>query len=80
MGEAADLTVVHNTVIDTLHKEGEPEKVITERAGLFSERCIAAYSWRKKQTVSDETTILHFIKCLEEKCRGTESRSAGSPV
>lgn len=33
MGKTADLTVVQKTLIDTLHKEGKPQKVIAERAG-----------------------------------------------
>ena len=33
MGKTADLTVVQKTLIDTLHEEGKPQKVIAERAG-----------------------------------------------
>ena len=32
MGKIADLTVVQKTLIDTLHEEGKPQKVIAERA------------------------------------------------
>ena len=32
MGKTADLTVVQKTLIDTLHEEGKPQKVIAERA------------------------------------------------
>ena len=35
MGETVDLTVVQKTVIDTLHKEGKPQKVIAKDAGCF---------------------------------------------
>ena len=33
MGKTADLKVVQKTVIDTLHKEGKPQKVIAKEAG-----------------------------------------------
>ncbi len=31
MGNTADLAMVQKTIIDTLHKEGESQRVITER-------------------------------------------------
>ncbi len=33
MGKTADLTVVQNTIIDTLHKEGKPQILITKGSG-----------------------------------------------
>ncbi len=51
MGNTADLDMVQNTIIDTLHKESESQRVITERGGgggLYEECCIKAYymqSW-----------------------------------
>ena len=33
MGKAADLTVVHKTIIDTLHKEEKPQTFIAKEAG-----------------------------------------------
>ncbi len=33
MGKTADLAVVHKTIIDTFHKEGKSQRVITERYG-----------------------------------------------
>ncbi len=33
MGKAADLAMVQKTIIDTLHKEGKSQRVITERCG-----------------------------------------------
>ncbi len=33
MGKTADLTVVQNTIIDTLHKEGKPQTFIAKEAG-----------------------------------------------
>ncbi len=32
MGKTADLTVVQNTIIDTLHKEGKPQAFIAKEA------------------------------------------------
>ncbi len=43
MGKTADLAMIQKTNIDTLHKEGKSQKVITERCGLFTECCIKAY-------------------------------------
>ncbi len=33
MGNTANLTIVQKTIIDTLHKEGKSQRVITERGG-----------------------------------------------
>ncbi len=33
MGNTAGLTMVKKTIIDTLHKEGKSQRVITERGG-----------------------------------------------
>ncbi|KAG1669709.1 Serine/threonine-protein kinase SMG1 [Nymphon striatum] len=33
MGKTSDLTVVQKTLIDTIHKEGKPQKIIAERLG-----------------------------------------------
>ncbi len=33
MGKNADLVMVQNMIIDTLHKEGKSQRVITERGG-----------------------------------------------
>ncbi len=33
MGNTADLAMVQKTIIDTLHKEGKSQRVITERCG-----------------------------------------------
>ncbi len=51
MGKTADLAMVQKTIIDTFHKEGKSQRVITERGGggggggggLFTECCIKAY-------------------------------------
>ncbi len=41
MGKTADLTVVQKTIIDILHKEGNPQTFIAKEAGC-SEGCIQA--------------------------------------
>ncbi len=33
MGNTADVAMVQNTIIDTFHKEGKSQRVITERGG-----------------------------------------------
>ncbi len=40
MEKTADLAMIQKMNIDTLHKEGKSQKVITER---FTECCIKAY-------------------------------------
>ncbi len=35
-GNTADLAMVQKTIIDTLHKEGKSQRVITERGGCSS--------------------------------------------
>ncbi len=42
MGNTADLAMVQKMIIDTLHKEGKSQRVITERC-LFKECCSKAY-------------------------------------
>ncbi len=37
MGKTADLAMVQKMIIDTLHKEGKSQRIITERCG--SSRC-----------------------------------------
>ncbi len=46
MGKTADLTVVHKTLIDTLHKEGKPETFIEKEAG-FSQSAVSKHINRK---------------------------------
>ena len=46
MGKTADLTVVQKTVIDTLHKEGKPQKVIAKEAGC-SQSAVSKHIHRK---------------------------------
>ncbi len=35
MGKTVDLTVVQNTIIDTIHKEGKPQTLIAKKAGCW---------------------------------------------
>ncbi len=46
MGKTADLTVVQNTIIDTLHKEGKPQTFIAKEA--VSKHVIRKLNGRKK--------------------------------
>ena len=46
MGKTADLTVFQKTVIDTLHKEGKPQKVIAKEAGC-SQSAVSKHIQRK---------------------------------
>ncbi len=43
MGNTAELEIVQKMIIDTLHKEGKSEWVITELGWLFKECCIKAH-------------------------------------
>ncbi len=42
MGKTADLAMVQKTIIDTLHKEGKSQRVVTERGGC-SQNSIQVY-------------------------------------
>ncbi len=46
MGKTADLTVVQKTIIDTLHKEGEPQTFIAKEAGC-SQSAVSKHVNRK---------------------------------
>ncbi len=46
MGKTADLTVVQKTIIDTLHKEGEPQLLIAKEAGC-SQSAVSKHVNRK---------------------------------
>ncbi len=43
MEKTADWAMAQKMNIDTLHKEGKSQRVITERCGAFTECCIKAY-------------------------------------
>ncbi len=47
MGKTADLTVVQKTIIDTLHKEGEPQTFIAKEADwLVITECCIQQRWK----------------------------------
>ena len=46
MGKTADLGVVQKTIIDTLHKEGKPQKVIAKEVGC-SQSAVSKHINRK---------------------------------
>ncbi len=51
MGNTADLALVQKTIIDTLHKEGKSQRVITERCGCsrsaVSKHIKCKVDWKK---------------------------------
>ncbi len=52
MGNTADMAMVHKTHIDTLHKEGKSQRVITER-GSCSRSAVSKHikckvDWKKE--------------------------------
>ena len=62
MGKTADLTVVQKTIIDTLHKEGKPQKVIAKEVG-YSQSAVSKHINRK---------LSGRAKCGRKRC--TSSR------
>ncbi len=66
MGKTADLTVVQKTIIDTLHKEGKPQTVITKEAGC-SQSAVSKHVKRK---------LIGRKKCRRKRCTtNRENRS-----
>ncbi len=43
MGKTADLAMVQKTIIDTFHKEGKSQGVITERGGGCSKSAVSKH-------------------------------------
>ncbi len=43
MGKTADLAMVQKTNIDTLHKEGKSQRVITERGGCSRRSAVSKH-------------------------------------
>ncbi len=52
MGNTADLAMVQKTIIDTLHKEGNSRRVITERGSCsrsaVSKHIICEVDWKEE--------------------------------
>ena len=66
MGKTADLTVVQKTIIDTLHKEGKPHKLIAKEADC-SQSAVSKHVHRK---------LSRRKKCGRKRC--TTNRENGS--
>ncbi len=47
MGNTVDLVMVQKTIIDTLHKEGKSQRVITER-GAVSKHIKCKVDWKEE--------------------------------
>ncbi len=52
MGNTADLAMVQKTIIDTLHKEGKSQRVITGRCGCLqsavSKHIKCKFDWKEE--------------------------------
>ncbi len=69
MGKTADLAMIQKTIIDTLHKEGKSQRVITERCGssqsAVSKHIKCKVDWKEEFQVrlrrirSSTTTMNH---------------------
>ena len=71
MGKTADLTVVQKTIIDTLHKEGKPQKVIAKEVGC-SQSAVSKHINRK---------LSGRAKCGRKMCTSSrDDRSLGRSV
>ncbi len=85
MGKTADLTVVQKTTIDTLHKEGKTQKVITKEAGcsqsplskhINREAKGRKICGRKKCTSNrDNRTLERIVKQTHSKTWGRFTKS-----
>ncbi len=47
MGNTADLAMIQKTNIDTLHKEGKSQRVITERGGCSKSAVSKKVDWKE---------------------------------
>ncbi len=48
MEKTADLAMIQKTNIDTLHKEGKSQKVITERQSAVSKHIKCKVDWKEE--------------------------------
>ncbi len=53
-GKTADLTVVHKTIIDTLHKEGKPQTFIAKKMNVSSSPSMLTESWVEGKSVEEK--------------------------
>ncbi len=56
MGKTADLTVVQKTIINTLHKEGNPQTCIAKEAGCSQVVKLVLLKCRKLRREDQETS------------------------
>ncbi len=70
MGKTADLTVVQKTIIDTLHKEGKPQTLISKEAGC-SRSAVSKHVNRKlsgrrkcgrKRCTTNQENLMRIVK------------------
>ncbi len=62
MGKTADLTVVHTTIIDTIHKEGKPQTSIAKEVQYVNRKLSERKkSGRKRCTTNGENRSLMII-------------------
>ena len=63
MGKTADLTVDQKTLIDTLHEEGKPQKVIAERAD-----CSQRVLYQSIFNENHNGKLTGREKCVKKRC------------
>lgn len=78
MGKTADLTVVQKTIIDTLHKEGKPQKVIAKEVGCsqsavskhFNRKLSGREKCGRKRCISnrDDRSLERIVRKRPFKC------------
>ncbi len=79
MGKTADLAMVQKTIIDTLHKEGKSQKVITHRGG-YSQSAVSKHikykvDWKnlnyhkksKLKLKKKKTSEMFYFTCNESR-------------
>ncbi len=54
MGKTAELTVVQKTIIDTLHKEGKPQKLIAKKLAVVLYPSMLTESWAEGRSVEEK--------------------------
>ncbi len=88
MGKTADLAMVQKTIIDTLHKEGKSQKVITERVAvhrvLYQSILNAKLTGRnklgRKRCTSNRNDSIALEYCQASRFKHTEAVVSASRV
>lgn len=83
VGKTADVTVVQMSVIDALHREAEPQKVITKEAGCsqsagskqITQKLSGRNKWQRKRCTSDRDNssrerVVLTLRAQEKKKTG----------